>query len=223
VKVVYTRKTDRFVSLERRASIANGSGADLFLSIHANSNANRRVHGIETYYLDTSSSRYASRLARRENGQGDAPGRQAKRAAVEASGDGSEGSARAGPEDPEEESESIELPDGALGADLRLILADLAMRSATSESKRLAGYVQSSMIKSLKKDHRDVKDLGVKHALFAVLLGVRMPSVLIEAGFITNPAESERLASGAYQAKLAKAIARGVERLIDERQQLASR
>jgi N-acetylmuramoyl-L-alanine amidase len=68
-----------------------------------------------------------------------------------------------------------------------------------------------------------VKDLGVKHALFAVLLGVRMPSVLVETGFVTNPTEGERLTTSAYQTKVAKAIARGVERLMEERQQLAAR
>jgi N-acetylmuramoyl-L-alanine amidase len=199
VKVAYTRTSDRFVSLEKRASIANRSGADLFISVHANSNRSSRIHGIETYYLNTSSSRYASRLARRENGQGEAPDL-----------------------DPEEESETVaELPDGALGADLRLILADLAMRSATSQSRRLAGHVQSSMVRSL-GDEYGVKDLGVKHALFAVLLGVRMPSVLIETGFVTNAAESERLATSDYQTKIAKAIARGVERFMEERQQLAA-
>ncbi len=198
VKVVYTRTADRFVSLDRRARLANRAGADLFISVHANANRSRSVHGVETYYLDTSSNRYASRLARRENGQGGPPDL-----------------------DPSEESEETgELPDGALGLDLRLILADLAMRSATVESKRLAGYVQAGMIGALRKKY-DVKDLGVKHALFAVLLGVRMPSVLVETGFVTNTTESGRLEDGAYQVEVARAIAHGVRRFVDERERLA--
>jgi N-acetylmuramoyl-L-alanine amidase len=202
IKVVYTRTDDRFVSLEQRSSIANRSRADLFISIHANSNKSKRIHGIETYYLNTSSGRYASRLALRENGKGEAPD-----------------------VDPIDDDANwvSELPLGALGADIRLLLADLAMRSATVESKRVAGYVQSSLIGSLRKDYDGVEDLGVKHALFAVLLGVRMPSILIETGFVTHPKESERLDNAAYQAKVAKAIARGVEKFVDERQQLALR
>lgn len=48
VKVVYTRKDDRFLELHQRASVANKSNADLFISIHLNS-AKPHAHGTETY------------------------------------------------------------------------------------------------------------------------------------------------------------------------------
>src|SRR5262249_9766507 len=101
-------------------------------------------------------------------------------------------------------------PPGALGRDLRLLLADLAMRSASAESKRLAGHVQSSMIAALRRKNDELRDLGVKHALFYVLLGARMPSILIETGFVTNPTEGKRLADADYQSQLAAAIAQGI-------------
>ncbi|MEM7675943.1 MAG: N-acetylmuramoyl-L-alanine amidase [Myxococcota bacterium] len=50
VRVVYTRTRDRFVSLLRRAEIANRVGADLFISVHANAHTKEKVGGLETYY-----------------------------------------------------------------------------------------------------------------------------------------------------------------------------
>ncbi len=55
VKVIYTRKTDRFVELYRRAEIANQNKADLFISIHINALPRGRVaRGFQTYTLGTS-------------------------------------------------------------------------------------------------------------------------------------------------------------------------
>lgn len=52
VKVIYTRKTDVFVSLMNRANIANRNGADLFISIHTNALAKGKIaRGFETYTL----------------------------------------------------------------------------------------------------------------------------------------------------------------------------
>jgi N-acetylmuramoyl-L-alanine amidase len=56
----------------------------------------------------------------------------------------------------------------------------------------------------------DVRDLGVKSALFYVLLGARMPAVLVETAFISNRDEERRLASPAYQEEVAAGIARAV-------------
>ena len=55
VKVVYTRKTDTFVELYRRAEIANKNKADLFISIHINAlPKGKKAHGFQTYTLGTS-------------------------------------------------------------------------------------------------------------------------------------------------------------------------
>ncbi len=66
-EVLLTRNDDTFVSLEGRTKIANDFKADLFLSIHANSSPVKSVTGVETYYLNFTTSRTALDLAAREN------------------------------------------------------------------------------------------------------------------------------------------------------------
>jgi N-acetylmuramoyl-L-alanine amidase len=65
--VVMTRSTDTFIPLEERTAIANSRGADLFLSIHANSSRNARARGIETYFLNFAQDPHAEAVAAREN------------------------------------------------------------------------------------------------------------------------------------------------------------
>jgi N-acetylmuramoyl-L-alanine amidase len=66
-EVVLTRPNDVFVPLEERTAIANAKGADLFLSIHANSARNPRARGIETYFLSFAKNAHAEAVAAREN------------------------------------------------------------------------------------------------------------------------------------------------------------
>ncbi|MBI2372810.1 MAG: N-acetylmuramoyl-L-alanine amidase [Deltaproteobacteria bacterium] len=205
IEVVMTRSTDEFVSLPERTAIATRADADLFVSVHSNANRNRRIQGVETYFLNTTSNRYASRLAQREN----------------SAGEGGDVEVDVDP-DQVEDAESGALPPGPMGQDIRLLLADLAMRSATEESRRLAGVVQGSIVESLQKRGSKITDLGVKNALFFVLLGVRMPSILIESGFVTNPDEEARLSDPGYRRALAKSIAAGVYRYARERENLAA-
>jgi N-acetylmuramoyl-L-alanine amidase len=67
VEVVLTRRTDEYVPLQERTSIANREGADLFLSIHANASANRQARGVETYFLNFATSLSTASVAAREN------------------------------------------------------------------------------------------------------------------------------------------------------------
>ena len=68
VKVIYTRKTDKFLSLKERASIANSNHADLFVSIHTNAVARgRKVYGTETFTLGMARADENLEVAKREN------------------------------------------------------------------------------------------------------------------------------------------------------------
>ncbi len=68
VKVIYTRKTDVFVPLHKRADIANKNKADVFISIHTNAlPAGRVVRGLETYTMGMRRSDEKLDAAQREN------------------------------------------------------------------------------------------------------------------------------------------------------------
>ncbi|HCC57545.1 MAG TPA: N-acetylmuramoyl-L-alanine amidase, partial [Solibacterales bacterium] len=66
-EVIYTRSDDTYIGLHERTAIANRSKADLFLSIHANSSKATGVTGVETYYLNFTSSAESMNVAAREN------------------------------------------------------------------------------------------------------------------------------------------------------------
>jgi len=66
-QVAYTRKDDTFIPLEDRTAIANREGADLFVSVHANSSHDPEARGVETYYLNFTTSPDALEVAAREN------------------------------------------------------------------------------------------------------------------------------------------------------------
>jgi N-acetylmuramoyl-L-alanine amidase len=168
--VVLTRDSDRFVALEERTAIANAAKADLFVSVHANAHPRRSRTGVETYFLNVTDDRYASRLAARENGV-----------------------------------------DLSAAGDVARILTDLDAKASAGASVRLARNVQREVCGGVRARVGDVRDLGVKSALFYVLLGARMPAVLVETGFISNRVEERRLATSTYQDEVASGIARAVQ------------
>jgi N-acetylmuramoyl-L-alanine amidase len=70
-EVIYTRDDDTFIPLEERTAIANKSQADLFISVHANSSSDPTARGVETYYLNFTTSPDALEVAARENAVSD--------------------------------------------------------------------------------------------------------------------------------------------------------
>ncbi len=178
--VVYTRASDTFLSLEKRAALANEARGDLFISIHCNSAASASLRGVETYSLNIASDRYSIRLAARENSSSE---------------------------------KTI--------SDLQFILADLATKANTEESSHLAQRVQKHLVGELSGKYSGVADLGTKEALFYVLLGAKMPAILVETAFVSNPEEEKRLSSEGYQSDVANAIASGVGDYLGNRRRLA--
>ena len=67
IDVVLTRRTNTFVALDQRTTMANRSDADLFLSIHANASTVPAARGIETYFLNFAPNQEAEAVAAREN------------------------------------------------------------------------------------------------------------------------------------------------------------
>ncbi|PID73702.1 MAG: N-acetylmuramoyl-L-alanine amidase [Desulfobacterales bacterium] len=101
-------------------------------------------------------------------------------------------------------------------SDLQAILNDLMQNAKINESSRLAGHIQKSMVNHMKSRYSKIKNKGVKKAPFYVLLGARMPSVLVEVSFISNPRECNRLTNSNYQEHLAAGILAGIRGYIRE-------
>lgn len=95
-------------------------------------------------------------------------------------------------------------------SDLQFILTDLMLNAKTQESRDVANFVQDSSLGRLRRGGFPAHDNGVRSAPFYVLMGARMPSVLVELGYCTNPDEARRLNSEKYLSTLADGIAEGV-------------
>ncbi len=92
------------------------------------------------------------------------------------------------------------------------ILVDLARRDTMNQSKFFAGKLVDVMpshgVETLERPHR--------YAGFAVLKAPDIPSVLVEAGFVSNDNEARRLSTPSYRAKIAKALRLGVDAYFDQ-------
>lgn len=95
-------------------------------------------------------------------------------------------------------------------SDLQFILSDMTQNMKLEDSISLAHRVQSSLVSTMSRKMPDVKDLGVKKALFYVLVGARMPSVLVEMFFITNKIEGAAMSQENYQDAMADALLEGI-------------
>lgn len=108
-------------------------------------------------------------------------------------------------------------------SNLEAILFDLMANAKINESSRLAAEVQQALVAGLRPHYSRIKDLGVRQGPFHVLLGATMPSVLVETAFISNRREEKRLASRAYQKRVADAIVKGVKNYAATIDQVAKR
>jgi len=93
---------------------------------------------------------------------------------------------------------------------LDIIKSDLSRENKRDESIKLAHYIQKNLVSDLHRDYNHIVDLGVKQALFYVLLGAKMPSVLVEVSFISNPLEEKLLSKDDYRGDLARSISAGI-------------
>lgn len=169
IKVVYTRKDDTFIPLDKRGQIANAAEGKLFVSLHCNSTEKKpsSARGFEVYILRPGRTAEAIRIAEFENSvikfEQDYEKRYAKL-----------------------DNESF-------------ILINMAQSAYAKYSERFAELLDDKVRKSPK-----IKSKGVKQAGFYVLVGASMPGVLIEAGFLSNQAEEQWLASNAGQEHMAE-------------------
>jgi len=173
IRVALTRDEDRFISLEERVDIARRLGADLFLSIHADSaGESGEVTGASIYILsEEASSAEAARFADAEN-RADTIG-----------------------------GVDIASHDDTVDA----ILFELSQRRARDQAAQFAALIEREG-QGLLAFH----PLPRRSASLVVLRAPDMPSVLYEAGFVSNPEEARALSSPDGQARFAAAMSSAI-------------
>jgi N-acetylmuramoyl-L-alanine amidase len=99
-------------------------------------------------------------------------------------------------------------------SDIDGVLSTMLQNAVTDESRELATLVQTSMVKTLSDRYENVRNRGVRSALFYVLVGTKSPGILVETSFITNPREEMRLVDPTYQEQVAASITQGVKNYV---------
>ena len=98
---------------------------------------------------------------------------------------------------------------GADKDDIKMILWDMAQSAYIKQSGQLAELIQAQLNSLLGTANR-----GIKQADFVVLRGVACPAVLVEAAFISNPEEEQKLVDEAFQDNVAQAVYTGLMRFL---------
>jgi len=86
------------------------------------------------------------------------------------------------------------------------VLLDLSMTASINSSLGVGSTILNQL-GGVAKLHKK----GVEQAAFAVLKSPDIPSILVEAGFISNPTEEKNLGSAGYRRKLSEAVFRGID------------
>jgi N-acetylmuramoyl-L-alanine amidase len=94
------------------------------------------------------------------------------------------------------------------------ILETIAKNTRVAESRVLAKALHVGALTSLSKKYK-VRDLGVKEAVFLVLVNMSVPSVLLEIGFVTNADEAARLTKDEYLDLMTDGLVNGLKSYID--------
>lgn len=171
-RVVMTRSDDTFLRLDNRVRIARQAGADLFVSIHADTIGIKGIRGATVYTVsDRASDAAAAAVATREN------------LADELAG--------------------VEISDS--NHEVADILIDLIRRETHSFSIRFARSLVgelSTTVEMINNPHR--------YAGFRVLRAPDVPSVLLELGYLSNPADEAELRDAKWRGKAIASMCRAI-------------
>ena len=183
VKVVYTRSTDVFVELKERANIAKRNNADLFISIHCNSNNSSRPYGASAHILGPKSKTKSNQkdyfaasmsVAQREN--------------------------------------SVMLLEDDYKTSYQDFNPESAESVISSSLLWSANYNSSLMLAAeldgvfRKSPFRESNYTGIHQDVFYLLWATNMPAVLLELGFISNTEDYQYMSSSAGQEQIAQRL-----------------
>ena len=189
IRTVYTRDTDRFLTLQQRADVANDAKGDIFVSIHVNSvdyrtRGREAVHGASVYTVGLHKSDDNLRVAMREN------------SVIEI-----------------EEDSTAAYRDFDPSSSESYIIFEMSRNRHQRKSIELAALIQDRLTSDAGR-----ADKGVRQAGFWVLWSTGMPSVLVELDFICNPGAEKFLNSKEGREKCARAIADAIKTYIRNQQ-----
>lgn len=183
VKVVFTRSTDVFVELKERVNVAKRNNADLFISMHCNSNNSSKPYGASVHILGPKSKNSKNQkdyfaasmsVAQREN------------SVMLLEDDYKTKYQDFDPDSPES-----------------IISHSLMWNANYSNSLLFAAEVDNVMKQS---PFRVSNYTGIHQDIFYLLWATNMPSALLELGFISNPADYSSLSSAEGQEKIAQKL-----------------
>ncbi len=188
VKVVMTRSTDVYLTLQERADVANDAGGDLFMSIHVNSidkktPSRQNTKGSSVYVLGLHRDQDNMKVAMREN------------SVIELESDYKEKYSGFDP-----------------SKDESYIIFEMAQKRNLGESIRVAGDAQNALV-----DIAGRANKGVRQAGFWVLWATSMPAVLVELDFICNPNSVKYMTSETGEKELATSLLNAIKKFVERR------
>ncbi|MET0191749.1 MAG: N-acetylmuramoyl-L-alanine amidase, partial [Hyphomicrobiaceae bacterium] len=180
-KVLLTRETDTFIELNERREFAERHQAALFIAVHADYTGRASARGATIYSLREN---VANELKRSAQGQvSDSVLSAQELAAVQ----------------------KVEADVGAI----RAILSDLAKREVEATKDRTSVFARS--VVSYMGETTNMMDNPDRSAAFVVLKSAKVPSVVIELGFVTNETDAQLLKSDSWREKVSGSILTAIE------------
>ncbi len=95
--------------------------------------------------------------------------------------------------------------------ELQDLLGKIAQKEKIEESREFAQRMQSAIYSGLSKETKGLRNRGVRQAPLLVLIGAKMPAILTEIGFLSNPTDEKLFKSGKYRDTVAEQLFSGIE------------
>ena len=174
-KVILTRNEDVFLSLEDRITIATQSGADLFISLHADAVIEGEASGTTVYLLnENATDKMSAQLASRHN--------------------------------PSEILRGVDL--SGLDSQVASVLIDMARQETKPRNEAFAQFI----LEVFKEKITELSSQPLRYAAFSVLKSPDIPSVLIEAGFMSTSSNLQNLITPIWRMEFADALSEAILR-----------
>ena len=174
-KVVLTRTEDIFLSLEDRITIAAQSGADLFISLHADAVIEGEASGTTVYLLsENATDKMSAQLASRH--------------------------------DRSEILRDVDL--SGIDSQVASVLIDMARQETKPRNEAVASFI----LQVFKEKITELSSQPLRYAAFSVLKSPDIPSILIEAGFMSTSSDLQNLITPQWRVEFADALSEAISR-----------